>query len=101
MVSPSPQRRQHAVRKRATIYFISLAFVETWTDPAMGQYMYPSADGFALDVDWKPILGILTLRVDIQVDLFDSECDIVFLDIAIFASPIWMGRTYNSHPIGL
>jgi hypothetical protein len=47
-------------------------YLEKWTD-AQGQFIYPSQNGFALDIDGNPIMATATLPVGRKLDRFGSE----------------------------
>ena len=46
------------------------AFLKKWTFPENGSYRYPPSDGYALDVEGRPIKGTITLAVGTKVDRF-------------------------------
>ena len=48
-------------------------FLDRWTDPKTGWYVYPPKNGFCLDQSGEPIVGNMTLEVGTKVDRFGSE----------------------------
>lgn len=53
-------------------------FLDRWTDPKTGWYVYPPKNGFCLDQSGEPIVGNMTLEVGTKVDRFGSEYGALF-----------------------
>lgn len=48
-------------------------FLAKWTYPSNGSYHYPPLNGFVLETDGQPLLGIVTLPIGRKIDRFGGE----------------------------